>query len=440
MQLSEGPRGAAALEDAPEHKGWYKWYVAALLASIVAFAYVDRYIPFILAEDIKAELGLSDSQIGLIGGLAFALFNTVFMLPVSVLADRTSRKWVISISVAVWSAMTALGGLAQNFLHLFLVRSGVGLGEAGVLPAAQSTIAARFPARQRATALSLLSVGVTIGIMLGYGLGGYLADQIGWRMAYMAVGVPGVLIALLVVFTLRDPPKVVAPTKASFSEVGGAARAIVSTPTLKWIVLGVSFHVLASQGLSAWLAPFLMRVHDVSATEAGLLIGLPAGLMGGLGALFGGVFTDWLVKRDVRWYLWLPAIAVLGCVPIYSLAFYAPTTTLFLAAFLPGLVFSVAYTAPFFAMVQNLAHPARRAIYAALVLLVVSLVGGAGAAMVGALSDAFAPLLGEESLRPAMLISNAINILSCVCLVWGARTAREDLASARAQFASLEIR
>lgn len=414
-----------------------------LLGYIVNF--VDRSILNILLEPIKQELDLNDTQLGLLGGLAFALFYSTLGIPIAALADRWSRVKVLSIAVVIWSAMTAVCGLAQNFWHLLIARIGVGVGEAGASPPSHSLISDFFPVEKRATALSIYALGIPIGSMIGYGIGGWGADNFGWRMTFFIVGLPGIAIAALLFFTLREPPRGMseaaatsAATSAAKSEPSPSMKEVLTylwhKPSFRYMSLACGLHALVSYGVGTWNAPFLERLHEMSRTEIGGWIALMSAISA-IGTFGGGYLADKLFDRtgNRRWYLWLPAIATLAMVPFQLLAYLHPDfpwlyVGLNVAAILGGM-----YLGPSFAMTQALVRLRMRAVASAILLLVLNLIGmGLGPFIIGVMADLFEPTKGIEALRWAICVTLVFNVVAATCYFLGARTITEDITATEA--------
>lgn len=396
----------------------YSNYVLGVLVAVYVMNYVDRQLISILIEPIKAEFGASDKQMGLLTGFAFAIFYTVAGIPVARLADVWVRRSVIAIGLALWSGMTALTGLSRSFLELALVRIGVGIGEAGGTPPSHALISDYFPPKRRASALGIFSLGVPIGTMVGYSLGGWLGDHFGWRAAFLWMGLPGIALALLVRLTVREPrhgafdslaPKL-HPGRAARATTGEVLRHLFSLSSFRWIVPGVCLASFSGYGFAIWKPVFLMRVHDFSMTQAGLWIGLLSGATGFLSTLAGGFAADWLARRDPAWSLRLCAVSIVAALP-FQLAFLLyPDPMVALALFIPGGLVGGMWPPPSYAAAQNLVPPHMRALASAILLFFLNLVGlGAGPFAVGWLSDLLAPSLGAESVRWALVIPLALN-------------------------------
>lgn len=430
-QTTSGDVGRAARETSI-----YPWTLLCVLALISALSLVDRQLPFIAAEAIKRDLGLSDGQLGLVGGLAFSLFYTVLCLPAAALADRLSPKWVISLAVAIWSATTMLGGAATGFIQLCVARVGVAVGEAGCTAPSHALLADAFPARRRATALALYSLGGVLGLMGGFSLGGVLVDRIGWRGAFLVFGGFGLALSALAMVIVRPPSGTAATREPPMAAARTSARAAVRllrSPTYRYLTLGASFHGLSVTAVMAWLSPFLSRVHHLTAGEAGSLVGLLSGLAGGGGVLLGGLAADRLSRRDLRWRLWTPAVAAATGLPLFLAAFASPQLGFALAFLAPATLMGLSTSGPVFATVQDLAPVRDRAVASALIVLIVGLIGGtAGPTAVGLFSDVLRPAMGAASLRSALAaIVLCGNSLGAMFFWLGAAHARRELSPIR---------
>lgn len=380
----------------------YKYYVLFILAAVNMFNYVDRNVVSILLVPIKDEFQVSDGAMGLLTGMAFMLVHSLFGIPLARLADRRSRRNVLVAGVAVWSAMTALSGFARSFPQLVALRMGVGIGEAAGSPPAHSMISDYFPPASRALALSLYSVGLYAGIMVGYFAAGWLGIRFGWRTTFIVVGLPGLALSALVALTVREPPRrshqAIAPLAVVFSH-------LLRKRSFLALQLAASFHALAAYGAVLWMPTFMHRVHSMPLDEIGLKLGVISGLGGGAGAIIGGFAADRAARRDVRWYAWVAAISALGALLPTSLFLFAASSELALGWFLPYIVLVGMYTGPLFAMNQALAPTRMRATAVAIHLLIVSILGGGvGPWIVGGLSDFFATEYGDDGIRYSMLI------------------------------------
>jgi MFS family permease len=367
----------------------------ALLFVVYTSNFIDRTILSVLQQPIKEDLKLSDAQLGVLGGFAFAVLYSTLGVPIARLAESRSRKTIITASLVIWSAMTALCGFAQNYMTLFAFRVGVGVGEAGASPPAHSLIADYFPPRQRATALSIYSLGIPIGVLAGSVLGGLIAQRYGWRPAFMVVGVPGLLLALLTQTTLREPPR-------GFSEGGEAAGAatpsfrevlarLASRRSFLHVAAGCSLASFANYGIGAFAAPYFIRTFHLGLAQAGVVLGVISGAAAAIGTLGGGVVTDRLGRKDRRWYVWVPAIGLLAGAPLLVAGYLAPSWPLAVALLSIPPVIQYSYLGPSFGVMHNMVTPRMRATATALLFLVINFIGlGFGPTLVGVASDLFA--------------------------------------------------
>ena len=419
----------------------YRKYALGILLVGYIINFVDRSILSLLLEPIKLELALSDSQLGFLGGLAFAVFYTFLGIPIAALADRRSRVKILAVSMVIWSAMTAVCGLANNFLTLLLARIGVGIGEAGASPPSHSLISDYFPIETRATALSIYALGIPLGTMIGSFVGGWGADAIGWRYTFFLVGVPGVIFALIVWFTLREPPRGMSDLKPSQAPavpiktappppVKTVLKLLWSKTSFRHLAFAAGLHAFVSYGAGTWNAPFFIRIHDMSLTEIGSVLALIAGI-GAIGTFFGGYISDKLSDRtdDKRWYFWVPGIATLVMVPFQLVAYLYGGVWAVVASLMMVAILGNAYLGPSFAMTQALVSLRMRAVASAILLFVLNLIGmGLGPYLVGVLSDILTPDFGIYSIRYAMCAAVMVNLWAACHYFIGARTMRGDLA------------
>lgn len=450
--MSVGGVHATSLTSAPETPlvGTARNYALSLLLLIYILNFVDRQIVNILAEPIKRDLDLEDWQLGVMTGLAFALFYTVLGIPIARLAERANRVRIIAVSLAVWSVLTAACGVAQSFVQLLLCRIGVGIGEAGCTPAAHSLITDYVPPEKRASALAFYSLGIPLGSMAGMAFGGIIAHCCGWRTALLAVGAPGVLVALIALATLRETrgplTKATPDTAPSFA---AAMRELASKRSFWLAAVGASLTSFTTFGHQAFYGSFFLRNHaeQVAALSAavdattgwdlgqvgliGLALGLMIGIAGVLGTFLGGACADRLGAKDKRAYMDVPAAAVSIGVPFAAAAFLSGNAVAALVLlFVPTLLKSFWY-GPVFATAQSLVPPRSRATAAALLLFIVNLIGlGLGPLIIGAMSDALAIRLGEgDGLRWALALSSGSGLISACCFIAARRTLRADMVS-----------
>jgi len=417
-------------QNQPKNDG-YKWYVLAILTIVYAFNFIDRQILVILQEPIKAELVLTDTQLGLLTGLAFAALYVILGIPIARLADISNRKNIITTSMVVWSGMTAVSGMASNFVHLMLARIGVGIGEAGCSPPAHSIISDYFPPKKRATALSIYSTGIYIGIIVGYIVGGLIAKAYGWRIAFYAIGIPGVLFALFFYFAVREPIKGQmdeADLSADNPSLAEVIQTLLKKKTFIFIALAAGFQAFGNYGVGNFLPSFLQRVHGLDIATAGVVLGLSTGIGGGVGTFFGGYLADRFRSRDMRWYLWIPILAGLLGILINVVMFFSNTVPVVLAAtFLSGALTAV-YLGPTIAISHSLVNAKMRAFTSSILFFVLNLIGlGFGPLVIGMVSDALIPQFGDMSLRWAFCTVFVTTIIALALLYFGSRSYLKDL-------------
>jgi predicted MFS family arabinose efflux permease len=424
--------GAERAEASAAASPAYSGYVLGLLFVVYVFNFVDRQILSILLEPIQRELGASDTAMGFLTGWAFAVFYTFAGIPIARFADRSVRRSVIAAGAALWSAMTALSGLAQGFGQLALARIGVGVGEAACSPPAHSLISDYFPPERRATALAIYASGIHFGTAFGYLAGGWINEAFGWRTAFFVVGLPGIAVALLVQLTVREPER-------GRSEGGAAGQAVPETrEVLRFLWSLRSFRHLsfasaltafAGYGLAIWTPPFLMRVHGMGTAEIGLWLGLIAGFAGAAGAYLGGRLVDRLHARDPRYGLWIPALAALAALPFVLLLLFWPDPREALLLSIGSTLLGAMWLGPVFALTQALVRVRMRAVASAILLFVINLIGlGLGPQVVGLLNDLLRPSYGAHAVRWSLAAVVLVTSLwASVHFALGARTLRADL-------------
>lgn len=407
----------------------YAWYVLAVLFFVNVVNYIDRQILSILMEAIKLDLSLSDTQLGFLSGITFALFYAMFGIPLARLADRWSRRNVLALSIGFWSLFTAACGLARTFPQLLAARTAVAIGESGCTPSAHSILTDLFPKTWRVRTIAIYSLGLPVGILLGLAGGGWLSEHLSWRAAFVAVGLPGILLAVLVMATVREPKRVNEPGRES-SSTWSSFRTLWKLRSYRHILIATSLNALGAYGVLQWTPSFFIRSHGMQTAELGLYLGLIVGIAGAVGTLAGGWFTDALGKRNPRWFMGVPAIAMLSATPFYFGVYFAPTPSLALAFYIIPSVLNYVYMGPVFACVQMLAPVAIRATAVALLLFVINLIGvGLGPQAVGLLSDLLRPALGVDSLRWALCLVVIAKALSGLHYFFASRHIMDDLRS-----------
>ncbi len=422
----------------------YRYYVLVILILGGILNIADRLILSILLEDIKAEFALSDTQIGLITGLAFTVFYVAFSIPIAWLADRKSRKTIIALSIATWSLMTAISGAATGFWTLFIARMGVGVGESGSGPAGLSLLADYFRKNELGRAMGFNTIGATVGTATGLMAGGYLADLYGWRMAFVVLGVPGIVLASIMFFTVKEPqrgrfyPEAMAPIK---SESWREARASLFVTLASLINNTIYFRVTLAFGLmnvvgygfATWLASIMLRKFDISTADVGFYLGLSFILGGIPGPILGGYLTDYLVKRNPKWRGWIPAIATLLSLPLFYLGVTSTTIWWFLGFFSLAYLTFLITQAPTLSLIQLAVKPNERAMAVAIALLVNNLIGQAlGGFLIGWASTSLTPSLGPLALGNAVMgISVLFGTLGALAYAWSAKAIKHDFEGGR---------
>jgi len=427
-----GPEGDAGEF---EVSAGYRNYVLAVLCIVYIFNFIDRQVLSVFIDPIKAEFEVSDTAMGLLVGFAFALFYTFAGIPIARWADRGVRRSIIALGLAIWSGMTVASGLAQSFVQLALARVGVGVGEAAGTPPAHSLLSDYFPPEKRATALGIYAAGVYLGSAIAYLGGGYLAANFDWRVAFYALGAPGLLFALVVRFTVREPPR-------GFSEQGrGSVATTTFGETLRhllgsrsWVYLMVAASLLSilGYGVLMWGYPFFGRVHGMAPFDIGVRMAVVVGIGGSIGTYGGGMLLDRLGSRDAGAYLRMPALVTLIAVP-FGIAFLlvGQTESAFLL-FFPFYVLANVYVPALHAVNQNLAKLRMRATAAAIMLFIINIIGaGAGPLLVGVLNDLYAPHYGNEAIRYSLLTVAAVGPIGALFLYLSSRHLVADLRRVR---------
>lgn len=405
-------------------------YVLFILVVVYTFNFIDRQIIGILAVPIKADLGLTDTQLGLMGGLAFALFYTGLGIPVAMLADRFSRTWIMTVALTIWSAMTAVSGLATNFTQLFLARLGVGVGEAGGVAPAYSLIADYFPPGQRARALSIYSFGIPIGSAIGIVFGGIIASLINWRYAFFIVGLAGIVIAPIFRLTIKEPPRGQYDRQRSDTQAPGLKvilRTLSRKPSFWLLSLGASCSSMMGYGMFFWLPSFFVRSYHLSLLNASLFYGAVL-LIGGLAGIWaGGWLGDRFGHSRRSQYARIPAIAFILAVPFYVLAILSPTLTLSFVVLLVPTALGLAWLGPVISAIQHLVPPNMRATASAIFLFINNLIGiGLGTFAIGLLSDTLQAQFGDDSLRYSILAGTGFYVLASALFFLAARWLEQD--------------
>lgn len=412
-----------------------KWYTLAILTIVYAFNFIDRQILVILQPLIKAELDLSDTQLGLLSGFSFAIFYTTLGIPIARLADRSNRRNIIAVALTAWSAMTVISGMAQNFTQLLLARMGVGVGEAGGSPPAHSMISDMFAAKKRATALAIYSAGLYLGVLVGFTLGGYFGELFGWRKTLFMVGAPGILLAVILWLTVPEPPRPASSAGKSAPGFIDTLKSVLALKSFPYIAFGCALSAFVSYGTSNFMPSYMVRYHGIPLSDIGFLLGITGGGGGIIGTFLGGYLTDKVGKVDARWYLWLPGITAIASIPLGVTAFNTDNTTLMLICYFTFAVLGTLYLAPSIAVAHRLVTPRMRAMTSALLFFTLNLIGlGLGPVAIGALSDLLREINGQESLRMAITIGVFIAFLKGYLFWVGGKKLPADLARTEALY------
>ncbi len=425
---SSGARLSPLRRDPATASARYRYLCVGILALAYTFNFLDRQILSLLAEPVRKELHLSDTQIGMLTGFAFALFYTLFGVPIAWFADRSHRVRIVALACACWSLCSAAGGLAGNFLQLAVARMGVGIGEAGGTTPSYAIISDYFPPKARGKALALYSLGVPFGIAIGAALGGGVAARYGWRAAFFAVGLPGLLIALLILAVVREPVRGAQDGPAAGHEIapaqlGGVIKMFFGNPVLRWTALATGLGAFAGYGASNWTPAFLMRHEHMTLVQIATVYSVSVGMAVGFGTWFSGYLADRLSRRDPRAYAMIPFWGSAVALPFAVAGYLAPSWPISLACLTISGAAGIVYLAPALAVVQNIVPPQARSTSAALLLLVLNLIGlGGGPVFVGALSDLFKPHFGAAtSLQIALLCGAPVLLLVMAACLMAAR-------------------
>jgi predicted MFS family arabinose efflux permease len=435
QRSSVSPASAAAGSEFRVSRA-YLYYVIAVLWVVMLLRFVDLQIVAVLLEPIRREFEVSDTLLGFMTGSAFAIFYGTLGVPVAWLADRYNRRNIIAAAVGLWSAMTAVCGLAGSFTALFFARMGVGVGEAGGQPPAYSLVSDYVAPEKRSSIFAILNSAVPFGVFCGFIIGGWVSQHYGWRAAFMVVGLPGVLIALLIWFTVREPPRGFSENRTNVATVplGETFGYLWRTRSYRHLVLATAIFTLGAIGSGIWIPSFFVRVHGMANAEVAVWLAFIYGGGGVLGAMLGGFLADRLVARDndKRWYAWLSGIAAAAILPFSFFVYLWPDPITALLVHIGTTILMHSWMGPAYGTVQSLAGVTRRAMAAAINGLAVNLLAlGFGPLIVGAASDYFNARYGENSLRYSILT------VVVVCYSWAAlhfllasRTLRQDLAAA----------
>lgn len=424
----------------------YKWYVLFLLTGVSTFSFIDRQLVAILQESIKAEMNLSDSQLGFLTGFAFSIFYAVFSIPVAHLADRYNRRNIIAGALTLWSGITALTGLAQNYSQMLIARIGVGIGETGSAAPSYSIIADYFKSGERAVAYSIYGIGIYLGLLFGFLIGGFMADSYGWRMAFFVVGLPGLLFGLLIMLTLKEPirgqvdsnikQKDQSSDPGEFDAIQSersysileAFQILLSKRSFVLMTIAACCHAFVGLSYANWMPSFLIRIHDMSTAEVGIWLALAIGIFGALGTYLGGYWGDKYGKDDITQYLKIPAYAIVISFPFAMGVLFGPNKWIYLFSYMITNVLYAIYTGPCYAILQEMVDVRMRAVTSGIYLTIINLLGlGLGPLATGMLSDFYQPMYGESSIRWALFTIGFLDIIAMILLFRSTKYLKEDL-------------
>lgn len=459
----------------------FRRYALVLLVAIYTVNFLDRQVVTTLIEPIKNDLKLTDTQVGAMGGLYFAILYTVLGIPIARWADRGDRPLILTLSLTVWSGFTLLAGFAQNFLMLAISRMGVGVGEAGCSPTAHSLLSDYFPKESRATALAIYSMGISIGTLLGMALGGIIAERWGWRPAFLVAGAPGLLFGLLALVTLKEPRRRMkdaakaqaAAAAANHMPLPQVLKKLSEKPTFWWFAFGGAFVAFVSYAHSFYLTSFFLRNRAAELTElaaqfgmappaghpplafVSIALGLSAGVGGAFGSWLGGYAADTLGARNIKNYALFPLLVPFVSLPVFWFILGTDNMALALVLLLIPNVAVASWWGPVYGGVQGLVPPVMRAVAAAILLFVINIIGlGGGPTIFGMVSDAYtnANLAGTgldveacktavdaakascaaasaAGIKTTMYVSTAVVALSMICFFMSRRTIGKDMES-----------
>jgi predicted MFS family arabinose efflux permease len=408
----------------------YRFVVLALLFVVYAFNFIDRQILGILVPAIKADLGFTDTELGWLGGPAFAIFYTALGVPIAWLADRSSRTWIMTIALAVWSAFTAACGYAQNFVQLFAARLGVGVGEAGGVAPAYSLISDYFPQHERARALAVYSFGIPIGSAAGILIGGLIASQLDWRIAFVVVGVAGIAVAPFFRLIVREPKRGrydAQPAEQAQTPFARSAGLLMAKPSYWLLSFGAASSSIMGYGIFFWMPSFLVRSFGFSVEQVSLYYGAILLIGGVAGVWLGGALADLMGKNKRSRYALIPAAAFVLTLPCYVLGLLSSSPVLAFILFLPPTALGLLWLGPVITAVQHLAPANARTTASALFLFINNLIGlGLGSLLIGALSDAFTAQHGDEALRYSILAGTGFYLLAALFMGIASRFLARD--------------
>lgn len=418
-------------ESGPWQSTNYRYYFLALLVASYMVNFMDRQLLSILLEPIKADLNLQDWQLGTLGGIAFALFYVTLGLPIAKLSDRYNRVNILSIAIFFWSVATALCGLATSFVQLLLARIGVAVGESAGTPPSYSLIGDLFSPAKRATAIGVYVVGPQLGTAAGLIFGGWAAEVMGWREAFLIVSIPGILLAIIMKFTLREPPRGLSEQRVAHGEAStvlGVARLLWTRKSFIAMAFASGTAAFSGYAMGLWLPSFFIRSHGISVAQAGLLLAIIYFVTGIIGGVVGGMAADRLGKLDRRWWMFVPGCAMLIAVPSSLIGFMSESIVIAVIAITIAQTMYHSWAGPVYSAAQSMVGLRMRSVTVSLLLFIVNLVGlGFGPPVIGLVSDFLQQQAGADSLRYSLYFTSPVFLLSAILYFLASRSLVQDL-------------
>lgn len=422
--------------------GVSRHYILVMLTLVYVINYLDRNILNILLPAIKAEFHLTDADVGFLSGTVFAILYATLGVPLAWLADRANRRNIIAYSMMLFSFMTVISCYVTSFFQLVLARIGTGVGEAGTSPSVNSIISDLYEPKERAAALSFYSAGLNVGLLIAFAGGGWVEQHYGWRVAFLAAGIPGLIIALLFLFTVPEPQR---GHIEKLEDTGEAPSLLISIrylwarKTIRYICAGCAMSAFGGYAGSTFVSGFLRTAHGLDAETTGWVVAVLFGIVGGGGTYFSGVLADKFGAKDIRWNMWVIVVIILSALPFFPFYFLSQNLYITLFCAMPPTLIGAAYIAPSYAMVQSLVPLRMRTQAAAFLLFVLNIIGfGTGPLLVGYESDLLRPGFGTDSIRWALLSTVVTWLIAAWCFWMASRTLREELAAAKAPLAETQ--
>ncbi len=412
-------------------------YVLVVLTLVYVLNYLDRQILGILSGPIKAEFHLNNTEVGLLNGTAFGIIYAVLGVPIALLAERINRRNVVAASLAMFSVMTILCGYAANFWQLFLARFGTGIGEAGTSPSISAILADIYPREKRAAALSFYFAGLNVGLLIGFFGGGLIAEHYGWRHAFLAAGIPGLALVLVLLFTVKEPPRGQVDRvedRGDTPGLGEVVRFLVKQRSFGWYAFGTSMSSFGGYAGLAFIPIFLMTTHHMKLRSVALALSVFTGVFGAIGTYVAGAIADRLGARDIRWNMYVPIVATFITVPFVPVLYLSSNTAIALAALAVPAFTGAAFVGPAAAVTQAIVPVRMRVRAGAILLFILNIIGlGTAAPIVGGLSDLLEPVLGADALRWSLMISIVTGLAGAFCYWRASLTLTEDLGRVASQ-------